>query len=306
VPLASLAPLLASAFLAISPEAAEPPRSDECEGASPRVVLGARPSDRVPVVCIGSRLSTTFRFNSRILPESLEVQERERFEDIAVGPRSFTVIPPEHLAPGKRFEVEVCFADGEAPACASFMLVEHPGLAMQQVDVFRQTRPVAYYEQVAEEAQAEVRQCREEVRQLRGQLGVPEGLTGAIASGLVGVGGVPYKDLTERVVWQKESALVAKEVSGYRAQGRVAVVVALENPGAEPWNVAGAVLRGLKGDVLKPLFMWQPEPIPLGPRLGRVVVEVLATEKEARGTYTLTLWDANRTRTVSLGNVTFP
>jgi hypothetical protein len=39
---------------------------------------------------------------------------------------------------------------------------------------------------------------------------------------------------------------------------------------------------------------------------GRVVVEVLATETEARGTYTLILWDADRQRTVTLGNVTFP
>jgi hypothetical protein len=36
------------------------------------------------------------------------------------------------------------------------------------------------------------------------------------------------------------------------------------------------------------------------------VVEVLATKREARGTYTLTLWDAARQRTVTLGNVTFP
>jgi hypothetical protein len=35
-------------------------------------------------------------------------------------------------------------------------------------------------------------------------------------------------------------------------------------------------------------------------------VEVLATEREARGTYTLILWDAERQRTVTLGNVTFP
>ncbi|HEX5747080.1 MAG TPA: hypothetical protein VFZ09_12625 [Archangium sp.] len=39
---------------------------------------------------------------------------------------------------------------------------------------------------------------------------------------------------------------------------------------------------------------------------GRVVVELLATQKEARGSYTLVLWDAERQRTVTLGNVTFP
>jgi hypothetical protein len=76
---------------------------------------------------------------------------------------------------------------------------------------------------------------------------------------------------------------------------------------------AGMVLRGPKGEVLKPLPLWQPEPIPLdepgvrrNPRSRVVVVEALAAETEARGTYTLTLWDADKKRLVTLGNVTFP
>ena len=32
----------------------------------------------------------------------------------------------------------------------------------------------------------------------------------------------------------------------------------------------------------------------------------MATEREARGTYTLILWDEERQRTVTLGNVMFP
>ncbi|MFL5358383.1 DUF2381 family protein [Archangium sp.] len=84
----------------------------------------------------------------------------------------------------------------------------------------------------------------------------------------------------------------------------------LSHPGTEPWTVAGAVLRGAKGEVLKPLALWAPEPIlpAAAGRFdrGRVVVEVQATPEEARSAYTLTLWDAGRTRTVTLGNVTFP
>nr|WP_275439433.1 DUF2381 family protein [Archangium violaceum] len=77
-----------------------------------------------------------------------------------------------------------------------------------------------------------------------------------------------------------------------------------------PWTAAGAVLRGPKGEVFKPVLLWQPSPIlPAAPgeasNRGRVVVEVLAMEREARGTYTLILWDAGRQRTVTLGNVTF-
>jgi uncharacterized protein (TIGR02268 family) len=171
--------------------AAEQSLLDEREAASPRIELSSTPSGKVPVACIGQHLSTTLRFDSPIRPESVRVEERERFLDVAVGQRSLLLVPPENLAAGERFKVEVCFADELAPACASFLLVAHPGLAMQQVNIFRQrTRPVAYYQQVAEEVQAEARQCRVEVRQLRAERNAPDGLRGVLASGLVsGEGG---------------------------------------------------------------------------------------------------------------------
>ncbi len=162
-------------------------------------------------------------------------------------------------------------------------------------------------------AQADAKLCREEVRQLRAGCGAPEGLRGALASGLLGEKGIRSLNLTKRVTEHKGNALRLGDVHSYRAQGRVAVEVKLENPGTAPWTAMGAVLRGPKGEVLRPLPLWQPEPVPPreagadGPEeWHRLVVEVLASEKEAQGTYTLTLWDADKQRTVILGNVTFP
>ncbi|HYO54329.1 DUF2381 family protein [Archangium sp.] len=313
MPLASPAGLLALALLATSPNAAESSRPDECETASSRIELTDRPTSRkVPVVCISPDLPLTFRFNSLLQPGSEKIQERERFEEVNPGQKTLMLVPPENLVAGERFKVEVCFADGAAPECATFLLLGHPGLGMQQVKVFRQLRPVAYYQEVAEAALAETQQLREEVRQLRAERGVPDGLRGVRASGLMGEEGISSKDLTRSVVEYEGNALVKERVRSYRAEDRVAVEVWLKNPGALPWTAAGAVLRSVKGEVLKPLPLWQPEPIPpsepgsAAERKDRVVVEVLATETEARGTYTLTLWDAERKRTVILGNVTFP
>jgi uncharacterized protein (TIGR02268 family) len=260
------------------------------------------------VVCISPGVPTTFRFDSVIVPASVKMQERERFEDVTPGQKNLFVVPLENLVAGKHFELEVCFADGAVPECASFDLIVHPGLGMQEVKVLRQPLAAGHYKQVAEEAEAEVQQCRAEVRQLRAERGGPDGLGGAIASGLVsGQGGVAFKVLSKT----EGNALVKHSVFSYRASERVAVEVYFRNPGTVPWMAAGAVLRGPKGEVLKPVLLWQPDPIrPAAPGeasdRGRVVVEVLATEKEARGTYTLILWDADRQRTVTLGNVSFP
>ncbi len=89
----------------------------------------------------------------------------------------------------------------------------------------------------------------------------------------------------------------------------MAVELKLDNSGTVPWVAAGAVLRGPKGEVLKPLPLWHEEVLPTEPGAEgwhRVVVEVPVSKKEAQGTYTLTLWDAERQRAVGLGNITFP
>ena len=311
--LASPVGLLALAFLSTPSAASAAPRVDECEAASPRIELSPLPTKpQAPVVCISPGVPTTFRFDSVIVPESVKIQERERFEDVTPGQKNLLLVPLENLVAGKHFELEVCFADGAVPECASFNLVVHPGLGMQEVKVLRQTRPAGHYKQVAEQAEAEVQQCRAVVRQLRAERGAPDGLGGAIASGLVsGTGGVAVKDLSEMVSEKEGNPLIKYKVYSYRALERIAVEVYLENPGSAPWTAAGAVLRGPKGEVFKPVLLWQPTPIlPAAPgeasNRGRVVVEVLAMEREARGTYTLILWDAGRQRTVTLGNVTFP
>jgi uncharacterized protein (TIGR02268 family) len=86
-----------------------------------------------PVVCGSPRTSTTFRFDSPLAPQSVRIQGRERFEDVAVEQKSLIVVPPANLLPGERLEVAVCFADGMIPACASFVLVGHPALGMHQL-----------------------------------------------------------------------------------------------------------------------------------------------------------------------------
>lgn len=208
--------------------------------------------------------------------------------------------------------MKVCFADNAAPSCATLVLVVHPGLGMQEVKVLRQALSAEHFQYVAQEAEAEVQQCRAEVRQLRAERSVPDGLRGVIASSLVdGKRGIAVKALSDIATERQDNALVKFRVYSYRSQERVAVEVQLKNTGTAPWTAAGAVLRGLKGEVLKPLALWQLGPITpptagVAPEEGRVVVEFMTTGTEVRGTYTLTLWDVDRLRTVTLSNVTFP
>jgi uncharacterized protein (TIGR02268 family) len=86
---------------------------------------------------------------------------------------------------------------------------------------------------------------------------------------------------------------------------RVAVAMVMENPGTEPWTAKDAALLVGKGHDVKEAKMWQLTPIPPG-QTGLVMVETELLAQEARGTFTLKLWDENGGRLVTLGGVTFP
>ncbi|HEX5746108.1 MAG TPA: DUF2381 family protein [Archangium sp.] len=294
----SPAALLALVLLTGASATAQPPLPD-CEASPSRVELPAEPTGEVQVVCISPELPITFRFDSPLVPGSLELQARERFEDVAPGMRSFTLHPPADLQTGERFKVAVRFADGAAPTSATFMLVAHPALGTRQVNVFRLKRTVEDYQRENQEERKKSQQLGQELERMRLEKG-PGGLTGLIASGLMAVEdqSVKAEEITKGITLPASNALGILKAISYRSTTRaknvvrVAVAVELVNLGTQPWTLKDAALVG-KGQEPKPMKVsWQPSPIQPDPKeLGVVVVEWELTAREARGSFTLKMWD---------------
>jgi uncharacterized protein (TIGR02268 family) len=290
------------------------PRLPDCEASPSRLELPAEPTGEVQEVCISPELPITFRFDSPLVPGSVEPQGRERFEDVSTGTRSFNILPPADLQTGERFKVVVRFADGAAPTSATFILVGHPALGIQQVNVFRLKRTVEDYQRENQEERKKSQQLGQELERMRLEHG-PGGLTGLFASGLMAVEsqGVKAEDITNDIIKAPGNALGIHKAISYRSTTRaenvvrVAVAVKLVNPGMQPWTLKDAALVG-KGQEPKPVKVsWQPSPIPPGADTpGVVVVEWELTAREAQGPFTLKLWDESGSRLVTLGNVTFP
>ncbi|OJH39727.1 hypothetical protein BON30_16235 [Cystobacter ferrugineus] len=309
----SPAALLALVLLAGAGATAEPLLPD-CEASPSRVELPAEPSGKVEEVCISPELPITFRFDSPLVPGSLELQARERFEDVAPGTRSFTLHPPAALLAGERFKVVVRFADGAAPTSATFILVGHPALGTRQVNVFRHKRTVEDYQKETQQERKKSQQLGQELERLRMEKG-PGGLAGLIASGLMTVDdtGVKAKHIRRDVTQPASNALGIRHVYTYRVTTRqaglvrVAVAMQMVNRGTQPWALQGAALVG-KGQEPKPMKVnWQPSPIlPVAKEAEVVVVEWELTAREAQGPFTLKLWDQSGKRLITLGNVTFP
>jgi uncharacterized protein (TIGR02268 family) len=213
----------------------------------------------------------------------------------------------------------VRFTDGAAPTSATFELVGYPARAARQVEVFRNRRTVEDYQQEVKEKEARIRQLQSELVRTQAE-GSGLGITGLIASGLLkvdvtNVQGVLTKNLTSTITTPSANALLTPSVISYRSTTtrrekgedvmRVAVAMVMDNRGTAPWTAKDAALLVGKGQDVKEAKAWQLAPIPPGGS-GLVIVETGLLAHEARGNFTLKLWDENGGRLVTLGGVTFP
>ncbi|MFY0562467.1 DUF2381 family protein [Archangium lansingense] len=301
--------VLLAALLAGAAQAAEPPPVPRC-AATARFDLAAGFPEGAPEVCASADETTTFVFDSRVAVGAVEFQPGGRLADWALGQEglSLHVMPKGDYLPGERVKVTVRFADGAAPASASFWLVGHAAKGTRRVYVFRQPRPPEVCEKERDEAQAEARQCQEDKARLLAERQEPGGLMGA--AWLEGAGVVA----SDRLIFPKvppANALGLERAwsysftrTGETGPASVAVRLLLKNPGAEPWTLAGAALVDKAGEEVE-LARWQEAPIPAN-GAGAVVVGIKGERAQLGCPCTLKLWEAQGPRTFTLENVTFP
>jgi len=278
------------------------PPPGETEGRC--IDLKADGTSEVSEVQISPGQPTTFRFDSDVLADGLTLENREHFE-VAPGKRLITLDPSEKMRGEKPSTLTVCFADGAVPTCSTFRLIVHPVIGERQVTIFRHPRPVDTVQAELKKSYEENARLRAEIDRMRAEHDSPEGLLGLFASGMVGKAGIPSQDISRRITKRKSNTLRPWKVLSFRAPGRVAIGLEVDNPEeARPWTPQGAVLVGPKGEVLDATF-WPAEPIPSGEQR-RIWIEVMAPDARTEGPFTLKLWEADGQRTFVIGNVIFP
>jgi uncharacterized protein (TIGR02268 family) len=266
--------------------------------------LTADATGQASEVCVSPDETTTFVFDASLAAGAVEFQPEGRLADWAPGQEglSLYVIPRADYLPGERVKVTVRFADGAAPATATFWLVGHAASGTRRVGVFRQPRPADVLKREKDEAQAEARQCQEDKARLLAERKEPGGLMGA--AWLEREEEVESEEISDGLKHHAANALRAKQAKSYSHLGSMAVRLQLLNPGAEPWTAAGAVLKDVRGAEVE-LSAWQASAIAPG-ALGFIVVGAEREPGQLACPCTLKLWEAQGPRTVTLGNVTFP
>jgi uncharacterized protein (TIGR02268 family) len=248
--------------------------------------------------------TTTFVFDSRLAVGAVEFQPESRLSDWAQGKEglSLHVIPKGDFLPGERVRVTVQFADGAAPASATFWLVGHAGGGTRRVEVFREPRPAGALKREVAEARAEARQCQEDKARLLAERKEPGGLMGA--AWLERGGELQSKRIWFNLKQHPANALRTEDARSYSHPGSMAIRLQLANPGAEPWTAEGAVLKDSTSAEVE-LSAWQESAIAAGAS-GFVVLGAEGELGQLGCPCTLKLWEAKGLRTVTLGNVTFP
>ncbi len=267
------------------------------------MVLSPEAHGEVPEVRIRPDHLTTLLFGVPLKLAGVEVEERERFSRVKVLEDALQLVPSGALGAGKRLRLKVRFVEGTRPESADFLLVVDASRAEPQVNVeLRPPVPEACWTQ-AEAERVMARQCQAELARVRQR---PDGITGLLATGQLDATGITARvllldqDFTQR----PGEPLMVRKATGYRARDTVALDMVVENLSSRPWTAAGAVLVGEDGVRHKVLRVWQLEAIAPGAKEQRVVVE--AEAPEARGRFTLLLWQDGEPPSVSLEGVMFP
>ncbi|WP_257449657.1 DUF2381 family protein [Archangium lipolyticum] len=298
------------ALLATTPALAEPPSEVWDTVAARHLELTAESPGQAHEVRISPGLTTNLVFNAPLLRGGVVLEARERFRVVTVDEATgfVALLPSGTLSPGQQLRLEVRFADGAVPASVTFRLMVHPTRAEPQVNVYRQPRSAESFQLEARQEHERAERCEARLAQTQTEQKSPGGLIGLIDSGLVvGGEGVMALDISDTTRQPPGETLKNSKAFSYRAEGRVAVALEVDNTSAQPWAVdaEGVALVGRGGVRLRVLRVWQPEPLPPG-GMRRVVVEAEATEEQARGTFLLKLGEAGGPRTVTLRDVTFP
>ncbi len=275
------------------------PPPGEAEGRC--IELTADGINEVSDVQISPGQPTTFSFDSDVRADEMTLESRERFK-VAPGQRLITLEPSEKMRGEKPSTLTVCFADGAVPPCMTFRLVIHPAIGERRVEIVRHSRPVESVQADLKKSYEENARLRAEIQRLLAERDSPGGLTGPLASGMMGETGIPCS--TVRVVQRPGNALTAQAVTTCRARGRIAVRFELTNDGTAPWTAQGAKLVGPKGEELEG-SIWPPKPVLPGEPL-TLYIEARTEDVQTAGPFVLKLWDADGSRLVTLGNVTFP
>ncbi|ATB50983.1 DUF2381 family protein [Corallococcus macrosporus] len=235
-----------------------------------------------------------------------ELENEQRFTRVRLAGDTLTLMPSASVEDSEALRLTVHFADGAAPASATFRLVPHPTLADRQVEIHRHARSADSLHAELLEKEGEVRRLREELVRMEAARSLPDGLTGMLAIRHLDKNGVRARWNDEHLLRHPRNTLKVRTATTYRAAARVAVAVECEElRGGAPWEARGATLVPREGAALRVLRVWQEAPTAAGIP-GQFIVEAEATDTMSPGPYTLTVWAEGDKRSVILGNVMFP
>lgn len=224
------------------------------------VTVTGNPAEPPHEVHVSNETPTVFLFGSEIRKKSVRVNTtRIRVVDTGEQSRSIIVQAVSPLEAGERYELEVEFADGKAPARAVFALVAPASDVDTLINVARQA-PAAPV-------------CPAEARAgVRG----PEDF---LLSGYMGESGVPTAKLNPTT--DDAQGFESREGVAYRGKGWLMFQVGIVNlRGPQPWVPTEATLTSKTGEKLRGrvVLEQQGEPAP-----GEFLRVLVVTEEPPAG-----------------------
>jgi uncharacterized protein (TIGR02268 family) len=197
-----------------------------------------------PLIYVAPGIVTMIRLDTRIIPESVQVEGRARFAVVEVGEQSVTLSPAVALGTGERLALQVTYREG-SPASVVFLLTGQPGAADGLVNVSRpqQTVEACRVELSATRARCEAQSKELEELKARSPEVSPAAIAlarGVDSKGMRGEDFGPF-------CFEVRGELRPVQCRGLGASTWSVVVLEVSNTGAAPWAPAWAEVTPAAG-----------------------------------------------------------
>lgn len=157
----SITPLLLTLLLAEIPGV---PRAGAVDCPDIQRIELSRRAQALPEICVSPGFLTGIRFDA---PVSVDLQDENRFEDVARSRTSIQLMPPTAMMPGERLRLSMRYLDGASAHEVVFILVASGEHSTRQVEVFRDQRSRESLDAELRHEQTKNQRLREELAQLR-------------------------------------------------------------------------------------------------------------------------------------------
>ena len=252
---------------------------------------------------------TSILLDTPIRLDTLRVEDETHFRRFVKDTQALFLMPSQEQVGKEPLSVQLEYADKASPRALHLLLVVDDTLAERQVEVSREALSAEQLEMRLKQAEALLEAKDRELQQLRATQGPPRSLIEATRQGWMDWRGMAMQQLRAPKA-RSGAPWVARDIRTFRSSGRVMVWVQGQVDAGFKWPrplaAEDVLVVDAAGNRLTVVDVRRDELMQVHGESFQLMVELVASEDEAHGTWFLKLRKEDSETLSTVAEVAFP